>query len=433
MYKNLTVKSFSGLAALEQWAEQIDALNLASARPNPYLSAGYLRCFSEDNEYALGSEAIRLYTVWEEEQLIGCLPLRRVEDRFGPLRGLRLCFLAPFDIEQPGMLCAPEHEKPVAHALVQHLRDCEPQLGMLEFVGQRPGSTLYQTMHQAATARFRVRDIEIQPFNEVAVTWPDLASYFRALSSSWRSSVARYARKLLGAGTTEVVFAEGGQATGAWVDAFLDLESRSWKHNTSAALARDARRARLFRQVMTGQTGFTPSFVGILMDGVLIAGTMNGSNSGDPTQARGMWNCEITFDTSYADLSPGLLVLLLTMHAAIQREEKFVNLLNGFSEYKRRWKAEACETRKVQLIRHWSLPNLRGTVGDLIRDLRRKTARPPRRHQQSTGQGNRRQHQVQPGPPGPHPGPGHHGPGSGLCRTRHQAPGLRPDLPASSF
>lgn len=370
MHNKLTVTSYAGQAALEQWATQMDDLNRACARPNPYLSADYLRCFSRHNEYGLESDTLRIYTVREGERLIGCLPLRLMQDRFGPLRRARLCFLVPFDIEQPGMLCAPDDEQRVAHALVHHICDDEPQVDMFELIGQRPEGALYQAMHEAANARFRVRDIDVQPFNEIPMRWVDLTSYFRALSSSWRSSVSRYARKLLAAGTPEVVIAQGPQACSAWFDAFLDLETRSWKHGTSAAIARDARRTQLFREVMAGRAGFAPSFVGILIDSVLIAATLNGSSSEAPAERRGMWNFEITFDADHADLSPGLLVLLLTMRGAILRQERFVNLLNGFSYYKQHWKAEPVIVKKVQLIRRRSLHNLRGTVGDLLRNLR---------------------------------------------------------------
>lgn len=377
MQETLTVQSFSGLAALEQLGERIDALNHLSARPNPYLSAGFVRCFSLYNEDALDGDALRLYTVWEQGQLIGCLSLRQMEDRFGPLRAARLCFPASVANEQLGMLCAPGDEERVANALVHHLRDCEPRLGMLELVGQRPDSTLYKVLRQAADARFRVREFEEPPYNEISITWPDLESYFRALSSSWRRNVARCARLLVAAGEPEIVFAEGAQATSAWFDAYLDLESRSWKHNTPAAIVGDAHRAERFRQLMAGQGGFAPSFIGILIDGFLVAGTMNGSNTDAPAQARGVWGFEMAYDLSYADLGPGILLDLLLVHTAIQRQERFVNLLNGFSDYKRRWKAEVFVVKKVQMIRRWSLHNLRGTVGDLIRFLRSKFARTP--------------------------------------------------------
>lgn len=367
MHEALIVRSFPGLAAIEQFARDIDALNLASARPNPYLSTGFMRCFAQYNEYFPDSDGIRLYVVWEQDQLIGCIPLRQVADQFGPLRRYRICFLAPFDVEQPGILCAPAHEERVARALVRHWCDKESGVDMLEFMGQRPGGILHRVMHQTADGRFRVRDIDVTSFNEIPLPWQDLPSYFRALSASWRSSVARHARKLLGSGVPEVVFAEGAQATSAWLDAFLDLESRSWKQNTSAAITRHARRVALYQHLIGGRGGFTPSFVGVLIDGALIAGTLNGSNTDVPSHARGAWNFETTYDASYANLSPGVLALLLTVHAAIQRQERFVNLLNGFSHYKHHWKAEEIRVKNVQLIRRWSLHNLRGTVGDLIR------------------------------------------------------------------
>ncbi len=351
-------------------------MNQSSARPNPYLSSDHLSCFAKYNEYFPDSDGIRLYTAWDQEQLIGCLPLRRVEDRFGPLRSSRICFLVPFDVDQPGILCAPENEERVARAVVQYIRDHEP-FGMLEIMGQRPGSTLYKVLHASGGTRFRVRDIDVDPINEIPITWPDLDAYFRSLSSSWRSSVARSTRKLLNAGTTEVVFAEGAQATSAWFDAYLDLESRSWKQNTSAAIVRDARRVELHRHLLAGQGGFAPSFVGILSDGVLIAGNLNGSSIGGAAEARGMWNFDLSYDASYADLSPGVPLLLLTVYAAMQRKEHFVNLLHSFSHYKSHWKAEMISVKNVQLIRRWSLHDLRGIMGDLIRALRSKMARKP--------------------------------------------------------
>ena len=370
MPETLTVQSFQGFAALEHHAEQIDALNRASARSNPYLSAAFLRCICEHNEYFPNPDEVRLYTVWEQGQLIGCLPLRQVADRFGPLRANRLCWLSPVDLELPGIICAAADEQRVARAFLQHLHDAEPQLGMLELSGLRPGSVLDQALHQAANARFRVRDFEEASYSEVAITWPDLATYYRSLSPKLRSSITRYARLLLAAGTPEIVLTEGVASTSAWFDAYLDLESRSWKHNTPATIVHDERRLQRYRQLVAGQAGFTPSFVGILIDGVLVAGALNGSSADAPARSQGMWGLGMAYDASYADLSPGQLLILLSVHRSIERQEKFLNMLNGFAYYKSRWNAEVIDVRRVQLIRRWSLHNLRGTVGDLIRYLR---------------------------------------------------------------
>ena len=377
MHETLTVQSFAGLSALEQWAEQIDALNRASARPNPYLSSDYLHCLGQYNEDYPDSDDLRLYTVLKNQRLIGYLPLRRVEDRFGPLRGVRLCFLAPIAIEQLGMVSAPGDELSVARALVHHIRDHEPQIDMLELVGQRPDSILYQEMCRSGNARFRVRDFDEASYSEIPIVWPDLASYFRAFSSSWRNNVRRCTRLLLNAGTVEIVLTQGAQASSAWFDAYLELESRSWKAGTSAAIAHHERRVERYRRLMAGQAGFTPAFCGILLDGFLVAGTLNGSNNDAPAHALGVWGFEMTYDTSYADLGPGILLNLLLVHDAIQQQQKFANLLNGFADYKKRWKAEVVPVKRIQLIRRRSLHNLRGTLGDLRRKFARDASPAP--------------------------------------------------------
>lgn len=218
MHDRYTVQSYAGLSALEQWATQIDALNRTSARPNPYLSSAYLHCLGQYNEDHPASDDLRLYTVLDQGRLAGYLPLRRVEDRFGPLRGVRLCLLAPIAIEQLSMVCATGDELAVARALVHHIRDHEPDVDMLELVGQRTDSILYQELCRSGNRRFRVRDFDEAAYSEIPVTWPDLASYFRSLSSSWRNNVRRCARLLMGAGTVEIVLTQGAQASSAWFE-----------------------------------------------------------------------------------------------------------------------------------------------------------------------------------------------------------------------
>lgn len=379
MQPDLIVRPIFGLVALTQFANQIDTLNWASARPNPFLSSAFLHSYALNNEYFPDSEEIRLYTVWKDQTMVGCLPMRWRKEYFGPrlkgrgLSSVRVCFLAPLDVEQPGLMCAPEDEEHVAVALINHLTKQTPRFGMLEFIGQRPDSVLYRTLHRIEDRRFRVRDIDVEPYNEITLRWPDVAAYFRALSPKMRRNIGSAARHLFAAGTTEIVLAEGGAAVSAWLDAYCDLESRSWKHNTAASVMRHPRRLQFYRNLALGNAGFAPSFIGILLDGTLIAGMLNGSNSDAPADARGVWEFETAYDDAYTDLGPGQLLTLLTADAALKRNEKFVNLLHSFSYYKQRWKADQIVVKNVQLIRRGSLHHLRGLVGDLRRHLKSRT------------------------------------------------------------
>jgi Acetyltransferase (GNAT) domain len=377
---DLAVTMVHGMGALERYAAQIDRLNLASARPNALLSAAYLQCYAKYVEYFIPDRDERLVLVHEGEQLIGCVPMRSSTDNFGTLLGrsglwiARFGFLAPVDIEQPGLLCAPEDEERVAAAVVRHFCTVECNWGMLEFAGQRPGGALHRTTHAAAGGRLRSRDIPVEPFNEIPLAWPDVATYFKSLSKKMRSNIGRQTRRLYAAGATELILAQGAAATSAWFDAYLELEDRSWKQGTISALQRHPRRVQFYREIVAGRGGLDPSFIGVVLDGVLVAGLIVGDNSVAAPGLSGAWCLEMAYDRARADLGPGQVLLLLAVAEGIRRGNRFLNLLQMFAYYKHRWKAEPIEVVNVQLLRRFSLHDVRASLGDLKRRLRPERA-----------------------------------------------------------
>jgi len=376
----LSVSVERGIGALERHAGQIDRLNRASARPNAFHSSAYFQCYAKHIEYYTPDQDERLVLVHAGEQLIGCIAMRSSTDNFGSLLGrtapwiARLGFLAPVDIEQPGLLCAPEDEERVAAAVVRHFCTVERNWGMLEFAGQRPGCALHRATHAAATGLLRARDIPVEPFNEIPLAWADVAGYFKSLSKKMRSNIGRQARKLFAAGATELILAHGPQATSAWFDAYLELEDRSWKHGTVSSLQRHPRRVQFYREIVAGRGGLDPSFIGVMLDGVLVAGLIVGDNSSDSPNLSGAWCLEMAYDSARADLGPGAVLLLLGVAEGIRRGNRFLNLLQMFAYYKHRWKAEQIAVVNVQLIRRFSLHAVRASLGDLKRKLRPERA-----------------------------------------------------------
>lgn len=369
----LTVSAVDGVAALERFAPEIDRLNLASARPVPFQSSAYLRCYALRSEYHVPGREERLFLVREGSRVVGCAPMRRTLDRFGPpgstlgVRGVRLQFLAPNDIDQPGFLSAPEDEERVAAALIRHVCAHEGDVGMLELVGQRPGGIVHRTVHGLADRRFRVRDIAVEPYTEIAMAWTDLAAYFKSLNKKMRSNVSRQARRLYASGQPELILAEGPEAVLAWYDAYLDVDERSWKAGTVSSIARHPRRVRFYRELAAGNAGLDPSFIGVVLDGVLVAGLIVGANGATSPRHHGAWCLEMAYDSARADLGPGQLLLLLAVGEAIRRKDAFLNFMQNFAYYKHRWGAASIEVVNVQLIRLLSLHNGRATAGDLKR------------------------------------------------------------------
>ncbi|HWW31473.1 MAG TPA: GNAT family N-acetyltransferase [Steroidobacteraceae bacterium] len=284
--------------------------------------------------------------------------------------GVRLQCLAPLDTYQPGILAAPEDEERVAAALIQHICQHERRWGMLEFVGQRPGTALHRAVHAAASRKFRARDYTVEPYTEIALVWNSLGAYFQSLTKKMRSNVSRQARRLFAAGEAELILAEGAAAVTAWLDVYCDLDRRSWKRGTSASIERNPRRVRFYREIVAGEAGLDPEFVGVMLDGVLIAGLLIGSNASASPDNHGAWCLEMAYDQSLADLGPGQLLLLLAVGMAIEKSHRYLNFMQNFAYYKHRWAAEPIHVVSVQLIRGLSLHNASAYLGAAKRKLR---------------------------------------------------------------
>jgi len=142
-------------------------------------------------------------------------------------------------------------------------------------------------------------------------------------------------------------------------------------------LHRDARRVRFYREIAAARAGLDPSFIGIVFDGMLIAGLLVGSNQTASPSFHGAWCLEMAYDQSQAELGPGQLLLLLAVGEAIRRGDRHLNFMQNFSYYKHRWKAEAIDAVSVQLIRRASLQNLRAWLGELKKRWTRKREQQP--------------------------------------------------------
>ena len=182
-----------------------------------------------------------------------------------------------------------------------------------------------------------------------------------------RSNIGRQARRMYQAGKTEIVLAEGAVAVRAWLDAYCDLDDRSWKSGTDSSISRNTRRLRLYREIVSGNAGFEPSLVAVLLDDVMVAGLLIGSNGAASPERHGAWCLEMAYDRTHAELGPGQMLLLLAVGEALGRRDRFLNFLQNFAYYKHRWGAELIDVVNLQLIRKLSPHDGRARLGELRR------------------------------------------------------------------
>jgi Acetyltransferase (GNAT) domain len=392
----LRVDRHDGIIALEALAQELDAVNDSSARPSPFGTSAFTIAYASSSERDPLGMDVRLFVVRDSlglalgwavfafriDELVA-LPtsvsqrspaVGQVAHQVAKLgRASRLELMTTSDVDRPGIVARLGCEDVVAKALLTHLVGHELDWTLLEWRAQERDAPLWRAAHAMANPFLSVRDVELDPYSEVALQWPNLEKYFGALSKRMRSNVSRQARKLFASGDVGLVLVDGSQATEAFFDAYTDLETRSWKHQSSAAMNRHPLRRKFYSRIVSGQAGIEPSMIGITLDGVLIAALING-RFGDR-----MWSMEMAFDESLNELGPGQLLLLLAVMDGLTKHCRSLNFFQLHGYFKKRWLADELPVVNVKLIRRPSLHDARSLSGDVLRWTKTKAAQRSKR------------------------------------------------------
>jgi hypothetical protein len=380
----LHVERHDGIIGLQSLADELDLVNAGSVRPSPFATSAFTITYASNSERDPLGMDVRLFVVrdrsekalgwavfaFRTDQLAQVPPsIRQRAPRLGAVlsglaqfgRSPRLEVMTTSDVDRPGVVALQGREDAVATALLKHLIKHELDWTLLEWRAQELDSPLWKAAHELANPFLRVRDVELDPYSEVRLLWPDVSSYFRNLSKRMRSNVSRQVRRLYATGDVELVMVEGSEATAAFFEAYQELESRSWKHQSAAAMGRHPLRRKFYSRVVSGQAGIEPSLIGITLDGVLIAALING-RFGDR-----MWSMEMAFDESLNEVGPGQLLLLLAVMDGLNKRCRSLNFFQLHGYFKRRWLADEIPVVNVQVLRRPSLHDLRGLSGDALR------------------------------------------------------------------
>jgi hypothetical protein len=340
------------------WAG-LDALNLAARRPSPFSTRDYLEVLLAHDEFAEAGSRALLLVAFDDERAVGWLPLRQVPRRVLGARETHVEFLVTHDTDRPGIVARPEDEVRCAEAFFRHLIASE-RWSRLELMQQETGSPLIPPPN-LPLRRHRSRLFPANPNCTIPLHCGSVAQYFRALSKHQRENVARLGRRLVAAGAVEFAYSRDPRAQEALFGLYLDVEGRSWKSSTAAAIARSPRRVALFRSQCRPGRVARPIVHLLLLDGAPIAAHFGVEFAG------GFYAREMAFDEAYARLGPGHLLLLLVVRDAIASHVGFLNMMGQFGYYKAAWGAHVLETHNVQLFRVGSASWLKSWAGDLLR------------------------------------------------------------------
>lgn len=327
----------------------------------------YLRAFTAHDEFAVEGQEPLLLVALDGEAVVGFLALRRVPERVLGVPQRRIRFLVTHDTDRPRVIARPEDEKRCAQAFYRYLLQVEPGWDFLELQEQDAASGLEEVPAEALGKRYYVRRFPNNPNATIPLAGLTLRGYFQGLAKSRRKHFDRCARKLLHAGEAALWTSGDDASAEALFELYLDVERRSWKAKVGGHIARHPERVAFFRSLFRPEQAMRLTVQILALDGVPIAGFVGAESGGQ------YYGLEEAFDDGYRELSPGNLMLLLTVRHAIERGCEGLDLMGNYAYYKADWGATITETEAVQVYRKWRAPHLKALAGE----ARRRWLRPP--------------------------------------------------------
>ena len=348
--------------------EQINALNLASEEPDPFSTAEFYANFLERGLLLPQSELqLWFLAVFADTELLGYLALKRVVRRVLGVVTHGLEFLVGHEVDRPHLVARAEHLEAVSHAVFEYLLERRDQWSWLELQGQTAQSALDPMQLGLRLPGHMTRDFPNWENCTIPLRWPTVQQYVQAMSSNMRGELRRRLRRLLGLGQLEVLSSSDPQATPALFDLYCSIEQRSWKSATEVAIG-GVVQAEYVRGLLAADQPMRIVIHIMLLDGAPIAGLICGLFTA-PTGAT-LYALHLAYDSHFAAASPGSAVLLMGVRHAIEQGCTSINLLAGFTYYKRRWLAEITPRRSIQVYRHGSPLAWRRVLGDALRRVR---------------------------------------------------------------
>jgi hypothetical protein len=363
------IRCLHAVAEIAALRPKINALNLASARPDPFSTFEFYENLLRRSDSLSGGTRSRVWflAAFSERELIGYLALEEVTDRvlWRPVK--RLGFLVAHAADRPHVVAKTENIAVVTEMFYEYLRDHRREWDLLELQQQDAASTLYPLPPGLSLTGCWVRLWPNLDNGTIRVRWRTLQEYFDALAPKFRSNLLRQMRKLFASGETQLLTSSDPASTPALLDLYCSIEKRSWKFQTELAVGGTPERLDYFRRLLDARQPMQAVIQVLVLDGVPVAGLISGAFAG-PAH-KGLYALHIVFDQDLSSAGPGSTILMMGMRYAIAGRFAFFNLLSGFGYYKTRWLADMTATRCAQIYRVGSMVFWRRLLGDAQRWL----------------------------------------------------------------
>jgi len=357
------VRCFGSLEEAAFLREDVNALNRAGTRPDPFSTFEFFENFLRYEKFFPQDQNLRLWflAAFDAGRLVGYMALKQLTHKVLGLRASKIDFLVTHDADRPQLVARPEHALAVSEAFYAYLLERKREWSFLEFRQQDAASPLFPPPAAARLKGYLVREWPSLDNGTIPLRWDTLDAYFKSFSPKFRSNVSRQMRSLLAAGEVEYLASSDPAITPALFELYHSIEPRSWKSRAGAAIGRYPQWVEYFKGLLDARQPMRVSIQLLLLDGVPVAGFISGAFM------KRLYALHMVYDDRLSRLAPGSALLLMAMRQAIDGRYALFNLLSGFGYYKVRWQAQMTETRIAQIYRAGSLLFWRRVLGDWMR------------------------------------------------------------------
>lgn len=361
----IAVRCYNSLENAACLRNQVNALNIASARPDPFSTFEFYENFLRHDAYFPAGRGMNLWflTAFIDDELVGYLALKQDTYKIAGLATSRISFMVTHDTDRPHLVARTEHQNPVSLAFYHYLLGRQTEWSFLEFQQQDNTSSLFPPPGESKLQRHLVSQWTTLDNGTIHLHWASLQDYFKALSKNFQRNIRRQTNRLLDAGNVELLSSSQPLTTPALFELYRSIEAHSWKSKANINISSYPRRIEYVKGLLDSQQPMRISIQVLLLDGVPIAGLICGSFRS------GLYALHMVYDDELNHLAPGSTLMLLGMRRAIESHYAFFNLLSGFGYFKHRWLADITEARTAQIYRKGSLPYWHRMIGDRVRSV----------------------------------------------------------------
>lgn len=278
-------------------------------------------------------------------EICGIAPLQLTQRRRGGFAFPTLEFLGmPDELDRPQFLVA-EGDTETLRALLEHIAARRSEFSMMQ-LDELPAASwqLAEISQWAANNGLWMRSEPLHPVPYLTKESQDWHGFLEQRSKHFRKRLRASQRKAERRHALRYEIANSGVEAKAMVDAFIEIESRSWKQESGVDVGSQSRYRNFYQDLLGGQHRDIEGHAIVqYVDNLPSAATLGFST------ARCYYSLQIAHDLQFSSLSPGTLLEAYELEWFFQQDLDRYEFLGGAGFNKRRWTNRAIDTCSVHI------------------------------------------------------------------------------------